>query len=110
MHEPVVVPKREIAREFLDAAIEFYLAGTNFICAVHLASAAEELLCGYLEEESPNDPEKQRISTFAWKAEKALKTKPGVAISDAEARKSVSRWKNQIKHMKNRDDGRSSTA
>jgi hypothetical protein len=36
--------------------------------------------------------------------EKALKTKPGVAISDAEARKSVSRWKNQIKHMKNRDD------
>ena len=36
MHEPVVVPKREIAREFLDAAIEFYLAGTNLICAVHL--------------------------------------------------------------------------
>ena len=44
MFEQVVVPKREIAREYLDAAIEFYLVGTNFICAIHLAGAAEELL------------------------------------------------------------------
>jgi hypothetical protein len=104
MYEPVEVPKREIAREFLDAAIEFYLAGTNLICAVHLASAAEELLGGHLEEESPNDPEKQRISTIAWKAERKLKSEPGATIPDAEARKSVSRWKNQIKHMNDLDD------
>jgi hypothetical protein len=104
MYEPVEVPKREIAREFLDAAIEFYLADTNLICAIHLAGAAEELLGGHLEEESPDDPERQRISTFAWKAEKALKSKPEAPISDAEARKSVNQWRNQIKHMNNRDD------
>ena len=39
----VEVPKLEIAREYLDRAIEFFLAGTNYFSAIHLSAAAEEL-------------------------------------------------------------------
>jgi hypothetical protein len=92
-----VVSKREIACEYLDTAIEFYLARTNLFCAIHLAGAAEELLGRHL-------PEDRRISTLAQKAEKALKSKPGTTISDADAIRSVNEWKNQIKHMDNSDD------
>jgi hypothetical protein len=91
-----VVSKREIACEYLDAAIEFYLTGTNLFCAIHLAGAAEELLGKHLSED-------RRIFTFAWRAEKALRseTRP---TSDEEARKSVTEWKNRIKHMDNSND------
>ena len=58
--------KLDIAREYLDAAIEAFLARRSFFCAIHLAAAAEELLGAHL-------PEDKRISTLAWKAEKALK-------------------------------------
>jgi hypothetical protein len=92
-----VVSKREIACEYLDAAIEFYLACTNLFCAIHLAAAAEELL-------GKQVPEDQRIFTFAWKAEKALKSETGPSVSDTEARKSVNELKNRIKHMDNRGD------
>jgi hypothetical protein len=60
----VEVSKLTIAGEYLDAAIEFFLARTNYFCAIHLSAAAEELL-------GPHLPEDQRIFTFAWKAEKA---------------------------------------
>ena len=52
------VSKLEIAQEYLDAAIEFFLAGTNFFCAIHLAAAAEELFGAHL-------PKSQRVSTSA---------------------------------------------
>ena len=58
---------RSLAK-YVDAAIEFYLAGRNLFCAIHLAAAAEELLGKHL-------PEKDRISTFAWKAERFSKRK-----------------------------------
>ena len=92
-----VVSKREIAREYLDAAIEFYLTGTNLFCAIHLAGAAEELLGKHL-------PEDQRIFTSAWKAEKQLLSETRRTVSDDEARKSVNECKNQIKHMENSDN------
>ena len=92
-----VISKREIACEYLDAAIEFYLAGTNLFCAIHLAAAAEELLGKHL-------PEKDRIFTSAWRAEKALKSEKHPAVSDKDARKSVNESKNWIKHMGNGDD------
>jgi hypothetical protein len=92
-----VVPKYEIAREYLDAAIEFYLTGTNLFCAVHLAGAAEELLGKHL-------PEDKRIFPFACKAEKQLLSETRPDVSDGEARKSVTEWKNQVKHMNNSDD------
>ena len=44
------IPRLEIACEFLDAAIEFFLAQTNFFCAIHLASAAEELLGAHMNQ------------------------------------------------------------
>ena len=55
-----VYSKIDIAREYLDAAIEFFLAGDNFFCVIHLAAAAEELFGAHL-------PESQRISTLAGK-------------------------------------------
>ena len=61
----VDVLKLEIASEYLEAAIGFFLAGTNYFCAIHLSAAAEELFGAHL-------PEGQRIFTSAWKAEKAL--------------------------------------
>jgi hypothetical protein len=86
------VPKLAIAREFLDAAIEFFLAGCNFFCAIHLSAAAEELFGAHLSQ-------CERISTSAWKAEKALKSETGKTPTDAEARRSVNEWKNEVKHM-----------
>ena len=89
------VSKLAVAREYLDAAIEFFLAQKNFFCAIHLAATAEELLGAHL-------PECQRISTLAWKAEKALKSETGPTPSEAAARRSVNEWKNEIKHMNDR--------
>jgi hypothetical protein len=88
--------KLDIAKEYLDAAIEFYLARRYFFCAIHLAGAAEELLGAHL-------PEEERGATRAWKAQKALHYfNTGKAPSDAEAKRFVSKWKNEVKHMKDR--------
>jgi len=93
------VSKLEIAREYLDAAIEFFLERTKFFCAINLAAAAEELLGAHL-------PKSQRIFTLAWKAERALKSETGTVptdkAADKAARESVNKRKNEIKHM---DDG-----
>ena len=91
--------KRDIACEYLDAAIECFLAKSNLFCAIHLAAAAEELFGAHL-------PKDRRISTFAWKAEKALLSEFGQTVSDNAARKSVNEWKNEVKHM---DDEMEST-
>jgi len=95
----VEISKLKIASEYLDAAIEFFLAGTNYFCAIHLSAAAEELFGAHL-------PEDQRIFTSAWKAEKALMSEMGPIVSDAVARRSVNEWKNDVKHM---NDGASPT-
>jgi hypothetical protein len=95
----VEVSKLEIASEYLDAAIGFFLARTNYFCAIHLSAAAEELFGAHL-------PEDQRIFTLAWKAEKALMSETGPIPSDAVACRSVNKWKNDVKHM---NDGASRT-
>jgi hypothetical protein len=89
----------KIASEYLDAAIGFFLAGTNYFCAIHLSAVAEELFGAHLRED-------QRIFTLAWKAEKALMSETGPIPSDAVARRSVNAWKNDVKHM---NDGASQT-
>jgi hypothetical protein len=89
-----IVCKLDIAKEYLDAAIEFFLERRNYFCAIHLASAAEELLGAHL-------PENERISELAWRAEKTLRSETGPAPSDSEARRSVNKWKNEVKHMNN---------
>ena len=93
------VSKLEIAHEYLDAAIGFFLSAKNFFCAIHLAAAAEELFGAHF-------PEPQRVFSSAWKAEKALKSEQGPIPTDAVARKSVNEWKNEVKHM---DDSASGT-
>ena len=95
----VDVSKLEIASEYLDTAIGFFLAGTNYFCAIHLAAAAEELFGAHL-------PKEQRIFTLSWKAEKALMSEAGPMPSDAAAHRSVNEWKNDVKHM---NDGASPT-
>jgi hypothetical protein len=87
-----VFSKLDIAREYLDVAIDSFLTQSNFFCAIHLAAAAEELLGAHLHEN-------ERISTLAWKAEKALKSKPAQTASDNAPRASVNEWKNEVKHM-----------
>ena len=91
--------KIDIAREYLDAAINFFLARNNLFCAIHLAAAAEELFGAHLSES-------QRIFTSAWKAEKAFMCEKQPTPSDATARRSVNEWKNEVKHM---DDSASPT-
>jgi hypothetical protein len=90
--------KLDLAREYLDTALKFFLGRTNFFCAIHLAAAAEELFGEHL-------PKSQRIATLAWKAQKALMSETGRVPPDKvakAARKSVFQWKNEIKHMRNR--------
>jgi hypothetical protein len=92
---PIAEPiysKLDIAREYLDAAIEFFLARHNFFSVIHLAAAAEELFGAHL-------PECQRISTLAWKAQRALQSETKPTPSEREARKNVNEWKNEVKHM-----------
>jgi hypothetical protein len=88
----VEISKLEIASEYLDAAIGFFLARANYFCAIHLSAAAEELFGAHL-------PEDQRIFALAWKAEKALMSETGPIPSDTVARRSVNEWKNNVKHM-----------
>ena len=95
----VAISKLEIASEYLDAAIEFFLAGTNYFCAIHLSAAAEELLGAHLLED-------KRILTSAWKAEKALMSERGSTPSNKKACRRVNEWKNDVKHM---NDGTSPT-
>jgi hypothetical protein len=94
------VPMLEIAREYLDAAIEFFLERTKFFCAIHLAGAAGELFDAHLQKS-------EQFFTSAWKAEKTLKSETGQVptdeatdkAADKAARQSVNKWKNEVKHM-----------
>lgn len=88
----IEVPKLEIAREFLDAAIEFFLASKNYFCAIHLAGAAEELLGAHLHISKRN-------FARAWKTERAMMAESGKIPSDKEAGRSVNEWKNAVKHI-----------
>jgi hypothetical protein len=87
-----IVCKQDIAREYIDAAIEFFLEGRNYFCVIHLAAAAEELL-------GAHRPKDKHIFTLAWKAQKELRSETGLTPSDKEARNDVNKWKHQVKHM-----------
>jgi hypothetical protein len=87
------VAKIDIALEYLDAAITFFLTQRNFFCSIHLAAAAEELFGGHLAEE-------HRIEASALKAEKALLAEQGHAPAEKEVHRSVKKWKNEVKHMR----------
>ena len=65
----IEVPKLEIACEYLDAAIEFFLERTNFFCAINLAAAAGELFDAHL-------PESEQMFTLAWKRRRRTSRSP----------------------------------
>lgn len=88
----VEIAKLDIACEYLNAAIEFFLAGTNYFSAIHLCAAAEELLGAHL-------PKDKRIFTLARNCEKAMMSETREKISDSDARNNINEWKNGLKHM-----------
>lgn len=91
-----VYNKLNIALEYIDLAIDCYVGGNNYFCAIHLAGAAEELLGQWLAE-------KERHFSHAVKAEKQLRTiDTGVTPSDKDVKYYLNFSKNSIKHM---DDG-----
>ena len=85
--------KIDIAHEFLDVAMQLYMEKRNFFCAIHLATAAEEIFGAYL-------PKEQRISQLAVKAQIGMQAiDTGVAPEYKEVSKMLNRSKNKIKHM-----------
>lgn len=89
--------KLDIACEFIDMAMQFYIEERNYFCAIHLAAAAEELLGAHL-------PSKERFFAFTVKAQQTLhKLKTGEEQSYSKAREFVLWSKNTIKHMDSND-------
>ena len=92
------IKKLDIALEFLDLAMQLYMEGRNYLCAIHLAGAAEELL-------GMHRLKAERISELTLKAQKGLQyIETGKLPKDAEARKIVNLSKNSIKHMRDNTD------
>ena len=60
-----VFTKLAIACEYLDLAMQLHVEQENYFCAIHLAATAEELFGSHL-------PEKDRMHTISWKAQRAL--------------------------------------
>ena len=88
-----VYQKLDIAKEYLDAAMQMYLEQRDYFCAIHLAGAAAELLDRHL-------PEERRTFWIAWRAQKALhRYETGKEPSKKEINEVVNGSKNAIKHM-----------
>jgi hypothetical protein len=100
----IIVPvssyqKLDIAREYLDAAMQMYLDEHNYFCAIHLAGAAAELLDRHLANDN-------RLLPVARKAQKALHLlETGNSPSDKEVNDVINGRRNAIKHV---NDGEAS--
>ncbi len=89
--------KLDIAREYLDLAMQCYADGRDYFSTIHLAAAAEELLGKWLREED-------RISTAALKAQKEMaRLETGKTPTDRKVRRFLNWSKNNIKHMDDRN-------
>lgn len=93
--------KLDIACEYIDAAMKFYIDQQNYFCSAHLAGAAAELFEMHLEED-------KRTFNIDWRAQKALQIdKIGKTPEDArsdkaastEARRIINLSKKMIKYM-----------
>ena len=84
--------KRDIAAEYLDAAMQMYLE-QKYFCAIHLAAAAAELFDFHL-------PKQKRIFRFAVEAERGLHAaETGEVLDDKTIKQKLNQLKNSIKHM-----------
>lgn len=105
-----VYDKLDIAREYLDLAMQLYIEERNYFCAIHLAAVAEELFGKQL-------PEDKRIYNVALNAQKSMQIletslqngeEPNEpANKDAahkEAHSVLNDSKNMIKHMNGPND------
>jgi hypothetical protein len=94
MGQATTYAKLDVAREYLDAAMQMYMNRRDYFCAMHLAGAAAELFDRHL----PNG--KRRMFEMTWKAEKALHAQDtGEVLTDRDAKKVVNWSKNAVKHM-----------
>lgn len=85
--------KLDIAREYLDLAMQCYSEGRDYFSAIHLAGAAGELFGQWL-------PEAHRVSTVALKAQKEMeRLETGKTPTDRDVRRFLNWSKNTIKHM-----------
>lgn len=93
-----VYVKLDIAREYLDLAMQLYMEKRNYFCAIHLAATAEELFGKHL-------PKSKRIYNIALKAQKALRIlesghePENLEMAHKEAKSVLLSSKNAIKHM-----------
>lgn len=92
--------KLQIALEYIDAAMQFYIDRRNYFCAIHLAAAAAELFDKHL----PKENSTFEISRRAQKAMHQIET--GNAASKRYVKNVLLYSKNTIKHM----DDENSTA
>src|SRR5271157_5637521 len=91
--DETVYSKLDIAKEYLNTAMQCYLDGVNYFSAMHLAGAAEELLGRWLHETD-------RSFTRHLKAQKAMATiETGKTPTDKEIINYLNWSKNAIKHM-----------
>lgn len=86
--------KLNIAREYLDMAMQLYIEERSYFCAIHLAGAAEELFGTHL-------PEEERIFTMTWKAQRELH---GILYGQEQTKKDSVRVVNQPKNAIKHDD------
>src|ERR1700730_17778092 len=85
--------KLQIAGEYLDAAMQFYIDQQNYFCAIHLAAAAAELLDEHL-------PQEKRTVEIAWNAQRARRRmETGTDASKQDIKNVLLYSKNTIKHM-----------
>lgn len=84
--------KRDIAVEYLDAAMQMYLE-QKYFCAIHLAAAAAELFDLHLSQE-------KRLFGLAVRAERSLHAiKTSEILDDKTIKEKLNLLKNSVKHM-----------
>ena len=88
-----MIYKKDIATEYLNAAMQMYLRKENYFCAIHLAAAAFELFDLHL-------PKNQQTYELMRRAQRQLhKLETGNNQSDKDISKVINGSKNAIKHM-----------
>jgi hypothetical protein len=103
MHESKPSDSNQVALEFLESALHLYFQSNAYSAALHLASAAEELLGKLLREQQrvPYLDFLQQIMMEAWNklaSEKCIETTDDERISPKSIATFFNNAKNHVKH------------
>ncbi|MDL4864859.1 hypothetical protein NPJ88_021230, partial [Halomonas elongata] len=95
-----VIPKEEIAMEYLNLALREYVTGRNLIAVINLAGAAEEILGKIVSfKESENALQRVQMWMRSW-----FKLVGKEAPANKDLNRHVLKIKNGIKHIDGKDD------